>query len=312
MSNRPRPVVVLTALNLENRLMRAQLTDVKTARHPAGTVFAEGDLAGSPIPVVLGVTGEGNNGAAILVERANSWYDPQALLFVGVAGSLRDDVGLGDVVVATRVYAYHSGKDTDKGFLGRPRSWEASHDLIQLARHIDLTGEWTQWLPAEVRDNPPTVHFAPIAAGETVLTSRGSALARRLHRNFNDAAAVEMEGAGAAQAGHVGSVPVLIIRGISDRADSAKERADAGGSQPAAAAHAAAFATALIRAARPQDADHSPSGSGSSQKTLDGPTSVQQVTAQPGATVFTVMHGNQIFGEAPAKTRMPGQDGLSD
>jgi hypothetical protein len=155
-------------------------------------------------------------------------------------------VKLGDVVVATRVYAYHGGKEDDDGFASRPRVWEAGHGLLQLARHLNQTGEWVRWLPERDRDGPPRLHFKPIAAGEVVLNSRASALAVQLRRTYSDAAAIEMESAGAASAGHLGLLPVLTVRGISDLADGNKYAADASGSQPAAAANAAAFAVALI------------------------------------------------------------------
>jgi adenosylhomocysteine nucleosidase len=298
-------VVVLTALNAEYRAVRAHLEGIQVSQHAAGTIFEEGTLTGSPNPVVLAVAGEGNQGAAILAERANSSYSPQALLFVGVAGALKDDIRIGDVVVATRVYAYHGGKESDEGFLTRPRSWEASHELEQLARHLDATGEWAQWLPDAPRDHLPTVHFKPVAAGEAVIGSRDSFLARQLHRGYNDAVAVEMESAGAAHAGHLGSLPVLTIRGISDEADAGKQLADAGGSQAAAAACAAAFAVALIRAMRPTDTARRPSGSPPGEPGAGPPAYVQKVSAQAGSTVFAVLHGDQTIHGAAVPSAEP-------
>jgi 8-oxo-dGTP diphosphatase len=92
------------------------------------------------------------------------------------------------------------------------------------------------------------VHFGGVAAGEVVLNSRSSTLARRLRRNFGDAIAVEMESAGVALAGHLNrSTPTLTIRAISDDADGTKAATDARGWQVRAAANAAAFAAALIQ-----------------------------------------------------------------
>jgi 8-oxo-dGTP diphosphatase len=232
--------------------MSRHLTHIRFIRHPSGTLFTEGRLSGSQIPVVLAVTGEGNQATAILAERATAKYAPRALLFVGVAGALKQNVAIGDVVIATRVYAYHGGMEDDEGFQTRTRSWDASHQLEQLARHLDLSGEWAAWLPADLKSNPPPVHFRPIAAGEVVLDSRRSPLARRLHRYFNDAVAIEMESAGASMAGHLSSLPVLTVRGISDLADGDKALADAAGSKPLAAARAAAFAAALIYSLSPE------------------------------------------------------------
>lgn len=177
----------------------------------------------------------------MITERANSWLAPEALLFVGVAGGLKDDIALGDVVVATRVYAYHGGKITDAGFHARPRVWEASHRLEQAARHarfgLELSGR---------------VHFKPVAAGEVVLNSRSSALSEQLMHHFNDAVAIEMESAGVAQAAHLtGVLQTLTVRGISDRADGHKHVAESSGSQQRAAANAAAVAMGVLSELEP-------------------------------------------------------------
>lgn len=59
---------------------------------------------------------------------------------------------------------------------------------------------------------------------------------------------VWMEAAGVAQAAHLNdSLPVVVVRGISDRADGGKVAADGAGWQPRAVINAAAFAVALLR-----------------------------------------------------------------
>ena len=142
-------VVVLTPMNLEYKAMRAQLAQFQRIRHPEGTIFEVGKLPGTPWRVALLVTGEGNNTAAVLAERAISWFQPEALLVVGVAGGLKDDIELGDVVVATWVHGYHGGKEDAGGFRARPRGWAGTHLLEQAARHVEADGRWTQRLPAQ-------------------------------------------------------------------------------------------------------------------------------------------------------------------
>jgi hypothetical protein len=90
------------------------------------------------------------------------------------------------------------------------------------------------------------VHLGPVAAGEIVLNSRKTGLLQQLERSYNDAVAIEMESAGMARAGHIGRVPVLTIRGISDHADGRKAVTEANGSQRTAARHAADVSAALV------------------------------------------------------------------
>ncbi|MGN9914186.1 phosphorylase family protein [Phytohabitans sp. LJ34] len=239
-------VVILTALEVEYNAVRTALGNLQAVRHPAGTIFEVGQLPGSPQPIAICVMGEGTQTAGIITERAAGMFNPKAVLFVGVAGALHDDIRIGDIVVGTRVYYYHGGQEDDSGFHSRPRSWDAPNDLEQLARYVARGGSWRRWLTG---GGPPqsTVHFRPIAAGDVVLNSRTSPLATQIMRHYNDSAAIEMEGAGVARAAHLNrSMAALIIRGVSDAADGTKTTAADADWQPMAAASAAAFAYELI------------------------------------------------------------------
>lgn len=241
-------IVVLTALELEYQAVRAHLTDVAERRHRAGTRFEVGRIKSSPRnQIAIAVTGMGNLTAATLTERAIAEFQPEVMLFAGIAGGVKPWLQLGDLVVATKVYAYHGGRSEDDGLRSRPRAWETSHDVGQAARQLSRTKTWYSLLPAA--DNPPEVCFEPIAAGDVVLASKISSHAKELDEIYNDTAAVEMEGAGFAQAGHLNhGVRIGLIRGISDCADDTKGETDKEGWQQAAADNAAAFAIALAAA----------------------------------------------------------------
>ncbi|MFI6409938.1 5'-methylthioadenosine/S-adenosylhomocysteine nucleosidase [Streptomyces sp. NPDC050548] len=248
-------VAVLTALSLEYKAVHAHLTDVRKREHPRGTRATVGRLAGTPWAVALVEMGEGTLTAAALTERVMSWLEPQAVLFVGVAGGLKSDIGLGDVVVATKVYGIHGGKETPEGFLVRPEAWRASHRLASAAREA-------------LRDDPHA-HLKPIAAGDVVLAAPESALAEHLRLHYNDAAAIEMEGSGVVSAVDLAGGDALVIRGISDRADADKSRADGEGWQPRAAENAAAAAVAVLRELWPFRGWMGGSGSGSDREGED-------------------------------------------
>jgi nucleoside phosphorylase len=261
-------VVVLTALDVEHAAIREHLSAVRVQAHPSGTIFEVGTaprarvtvpgervtvpgervtVPGAGVRVALATVGEGNAGAAVLAERAIAMFQPVALFFVGIAGALVDDLALGDVVVATRLYGYHGGREEPDGFHARPRGWAAPHGLEQLARYIARTRDWVGLLRGGTGEPPPSVHFRPVAAGEVVLNSLTGPVAQQIRLHYNDAAAVEMESAGAAQAGQLNrALPVLAIRGISDMARGDKDATDRAGWRRVAARNAAAFALTLI------------------------------------------------------------------
>ncbi|MFJ3214960.1 purine phosphorylase [Kitasatospora sp. NPDC086801] len=237
------PVVILTALNLEYQAVRQRLASPQVHRHERGTRFEVGTVQGTSCRVALGLASKGNHSAAVIAERAIQEFSPVAVLFVGVAGALWDATRLGDVVMASHVYAYHGGTSEDDGLKARPRVWEAPHGISQLASHLARLNDWAD--PAPGHEDAPQVRFGAIAAGEVVQNSRISAEAKWIRQHYNDALAIEMEAAGVAQAGHLNGAPVAIIRGISDRADGTKNSTEDRNWQPRAAANAAAFATRL-------------------------------------------------------------------
>jgi nucleoside phosphorylase len=236
-------IVILTALEEEHAEIRAHLIGVERRSHPRGTRFAVGTVRGAgDCRVALATTDKGNTSCAILTERAIAYFDPKLVLFVGVAGALQEGIELGDVVMSTRVYAYHGGRSESAGFLAHPRAWDTPHEVEQVARDLYRERTWLKGLP----EPEPSVHFAPIAAGEVVLNSINSSIAKQIRQNYNDSAAVEMESAGMAHASRLNrALPMATVRGISDLADGNKDTADREGRKIVAARNAAAFAIAL-------------------------------------------------------------------
>ncbi|WP_037886581.1 5'-methylthioadenosine/S-adenosylhomocysteine nucleosidase family protein, partial [Streptomyces viridochromogenes] len=184
MSETSPTVVVLTALPVEYDAVRAHLDETEELVHHDGTRVERGRLAGTPWTLAIAELGEGAMNAAALTMQLVSWLRPEALLFVGVAGGLKDDAELGDVVVGTKVYAVQGGKVTPEGFQARPEVWQGSHRLVQAARSAlrDLAVEGVRG------------HRKPIACGDVVLADHESAFADFIRRNYGDAYAIEMEG----------------------------------------------------------------------------------------------------------------------
>ncbi|GAA0947085.1 5'-methylthioadenosine/S-adenosylhomocysteine nucleosidase [Actinocorallia libanotica] len=297
-------IVVLTALDVEYDAVREKLSDPQIHRHPQGTRFEVGRLVGGRCRIALGLVGKGNQAAAVLAERAITEFDPAALLFVGVAGALHFHLALGDVVVATHVYAFHGGTSEDDGFKSRPRVWEVSHGADQIARHVARDRTWMDEIRTGRR--APEVHFGPITAGEVVLNSAVSAHARWIRQHYNDALAIEMEGAGVAQAAHLNrALPVVVVRGVSDRADGTKETTDREQWQARAVANAAAFTTALAESLAAEARDHDRSTANGTRGNLEMSEMIHNVAkdnAQVGVQAGRVYGGIRVYGGQDAQT----------
>lgn len=190
-------------------------------------------------------TGQGNVNAALEVERTINHCNPIVVMFVGVAGGLKD-VHIGDVVAAIKVYGYESGKASDKSFQPRTITMQPSPYMLDLARHVRSEDHWPERIQGIRPDTAPKAFIEPIAAGEGVVASTESEKYKLLRQSYSDAVAVEMEGLGFLLA--VNGDPyldALVIRGISDLIDG-KSVADAQNSQALASRHASAFAFEIL------------------------------------------------------------------
>lgn len=249
----PRLAVVLTALPVEYLAVRRHLSDLSEEVHPRGTVYERGRFiasSGDRWDIGIAEIGAGNPSAAFEAERAIAHFDPAVVLFVGVAGGLKD-VSIGDVVAATKVYGYESGKSKD-AFETRPDVGLTTYRIEQRARAEARRSDWLVRIGAEKPVVVPRVFVGPIAAGEKVIGSTRSSIFEFLRTSYGDALAVEMEGRGFLAAARANQeIDALVIRGVSDLID-AKDGAETTGSQERAAAHASAFGFEILSKFIPQ------------------------------------------------------------
>jgi nucleoside phosphorylase len=208
-----------------------------------------------------------------------------------VAGALKDSVRLGDIVVATHVYAYHGGAVRTGGPTSRPRVWEIDHALEQTARRL-----------ARGHGDGPAIHFGPVASGEILHDVRVSEPLRWIREHYDDALAIEMEAAGVAKAGHLSPVPVAVVRAISDRADGTKAGRDDDGRRQRAVGNAASFAVALAGELITQRR----AGRDAGQQTHD--VRVKTKAGRHGAVAGSLSAGVHNYNTRPGRSSGPGRE----
>ncbi|NER20981.1 MAG: tetratricopeptide repeat protein [Symploca sp. SIO1C2] len=240
--------VILTALPVEYKAVQNHLEELEEKVHSQGTIYEQGKFIANQQEweVIIAEVGAGNTGAAAATERAIAYFQPNILLFVGIAGGIKD-VAIGDVVVATDVYGYESGKVGEQ-FWTRPKAGKSAYRLLERAKFEARKGEWLKRLDS-TPVKKPRVFLGTIVAGEKVVASRESAIFQLLRGSYNQAIAVEMEGFGFLSAAFAyDNAQAVVIRGISDliegKNDNSVEPEEI--RQAKAAQHASAFAFEIL------------------------------------------------------------------
>ena len=259
--NNPRRALIITTVPYETRAVNAHLVhrEILIGENDSHYVIGRfSDPAGEWI-VVHALTAQGNSDAGLVTQKAHHDFGCfNVVMFIGVAGSLKEDIGIGSVVIGDYVYNAHSAKVEDRDILARSTSIPAAHELLDAARMLIAMGEWTDLIRSPVGMQLPAINDYPkgcvyppeavikaIASGEEVVAGTNSPRAKWLRMNINNAAAVEMEGWGVMNAARSENASAIIVRGISDMCagkDHEKDRLH----QPLAAAHAAAFAFSIL------------------------------------------------------------------
>ncbi|MCW3106378.1 MAG: hypothetical protein JWQ09_884 [Segetibacter sp.] len=216
-------VVVLTAINEEYSAVRKHLSQIveveKNDTHYEEGIFEYG---GKKIAkIIIRESGARNTIASQETERALQYFSPDALFFVGIAGSRKPrDFTIGDVIVPEKIYYYEGGKAEKDTFVSRPDTADVSFTLLEIAKTERRKSDWKTLIKGKW-EGDVKADLGVIASGEQVVEHYDSGIGKILSEHFNDTSAVEMEGFGFAKAARrqgrqLSGLLVGIVRGISD------------------------------------------------------------------------------------------------
>lgn len=198
--------VVLGALDGEIRELVEAVADRREETWH-GHVFHIGTVAESP--VVVARSGVGKAYSAAVAQHLIDRYQPERVIFTGVAGALNPAYDIGDIVVARDCMQY----DLDATAVGFARGEVPYTGLRELACDPALV-RIASSLPTETEG----VHVGRILTGDRFVTTADEEEYAFLREElFGDA--VEMEGAAVGLVATVNEVPFVVVRTISDRAD---------------------------------------------------------------------------------------------
>lgn len=169
--------------------------------------FYTGKIEGADVVIVR--SGIGKVNAAMAAQILISEFNVDYIINTGVAGSLKREVNVGDIIISSDAIEYDFDTTAFGYKLGViPRMdtsiFKADVRLVQIAEKA-------------ARDNTDgKVTVGRIISGDKFVSSKEEV--KRLGEMF-EGYAVEMEGASIAHVAYLNNIPFVIIRSISDNAD---------------------------------------------------------------------------------------------
>ena len=198
---------IIGAMDEEVLEIKNALTDV-SVETVTGMDFYRGKVNGKEVVVVR--SGIGKVNAAVCSQVLVDRFGVEAIVNTGIAGSLRAEINMGDIVRSTDSVQH----DMDATGFGYPAgqiprmdtfAFPADEKLLNLAKECCA------------RVNPDIQTFTGrVVSGDQFISDKGKK--QWLTETF-DGSCTEMEGAAIAQVCYLNHIGCLIIRAISDKAD---------------------------------------------------------------------------------------------
>ena len=203
---------IIGAMTVEVETLKSRMQDLQAVNR-GGMEFYEGTLEG--LSVVVVVCGVGKVNAALCVQVLCDCFGVSHVLNTGVAGSLCNELDIGDFVISTDAM-YH---DFDCHPINDNYAVGQVPGIPVLSFPCDEMLRKTACNAAEAV-HPGRWREGRVASGDQFICSQEQK-AYIIHHT--GALCAEMEGAAICHAAWRNNIPVVVIRAISDKADASSE-----------------------------------------------------------------------------------------
>lgn len=200
------PILILGAMDGEITAFLERLENIADHRWRDFPTYT-GSFADRP--VVVARSGVGKSLSAMNAQRLIDRYRPGALLFTGLAGAINPVFEIGDVCVAEDTLQY----DMD----ARPIGFQLG-EIPYTAHRVIPCDPGLVAKAMETKLPEGRMRRGRILTGDRFVT-RGAYQQMGYLRSELEGDAVEMEGASVALVARVNELPVVVVRTISDKAD---------------------------------------------------------------------------------------------
>lgn len=198
---------IIGAMEMEVAALKEKMA-ISQVVNKASMEFYEGTLEGVPAVVVR--SGIGKVNAGVCVQILADIFGVTHVINTGVAGSLRNEINIGDIVISTDTLQH----DVDATGFGYPLGEIPQLGVREFAadkRMIELAEEVCEKVNPEIQ-----VFRGRVVSGDQFICSKE--VKAGLIENFAGYC-TEMEGAAIAQAAYLNEIPYVVLRAVSDKAD---------------------------------------------------------------------------------------------
>ena len=209
----PKRIAIIGAMDSEIANLKSMLENTEEIKI-AGITYYKGKLHGKD--VVLLKSGVGKVNAAVATTIAIERFNIEKIIFTGVAGSGNPNYNIADIVISKNLIEHDfDTRDIDGDYITvlvegyNDNYYPADEALIELAKSS-----------AEKVITNSKVYVDTIATGDQFVGNNEKV--KQIHNKFK-AGAIEMEGASVAHTALMYKIPFVVIRSLSDKADSDAE-----------------------------------------------------------------------------------------
>jgi len=198
---------IIGAMDVEVASIKEKM-NIKETRNIAGQDYCDGSIGDNEVVVVK--CGVGKVRAGLAVQVLKSIFNVDAIINTGVAGSLNNDINIGDIVVSTDA-VYHDVDATNFGYqLG---------EVPQMGKcFFEADAKLRDYAKDAIKNSASDINYfdGRIASGDQFICTKDK---KEWIKDTFKADCCEMEGCAIAQASYVNGLPFVILRAISDKAD---------------------------------------------------------------------------------------------
>ncbi|MCI8465412.1 MAG: 5'-methylthioadenosine/adenosylhomocysteine nucleosidase [Lachnospiraceae bacterium] len=198
---------IIGAMEEEVNQLKESMEDVSVETR-ASMDFVKGILEGCSVVVVR--SGIGKVNAGICTQILTDIYGVEAVINTGIAGSLKAQIDIGDIVLSTDTLQH----DVEAEAFGYPVGQIPRMDTLAFRADERLL-QCAEDCCAKVNPDIKTFRGRVLSGDQFIADSRKK---EWLEDTF-DGFCTEMEGAAIGQTAYLNGIPFLVVRAISDKAD---------------------------------------------------------------------------------------------